>query len=232
MERKIFTITSVSGGHVKVFTLSPDDSANIAFEPGQFAMIHKLENGEFTNLSRPYSIASAPSQPFLRFAIRMAGGEFTSYLDTLKAGDKVGVNGPLGHFTYRSEDKAVFIAAGTGAAPIIGMLEHIALTRKQGDFLFLYSAKDRVSLVCDDPLHSFSAVNLSIKVVRTLTKEQPENWAEELGRMDENMLRKYVHDRADRIFFICGPAQFASGIRQHLLSFGVPAERIRFEGWG
>lgn len=233
MERKIFTIKSIqhSGGSVKIFVLSPDDRKPIHFKPGQFAMLFQLENGQFGKLSRPYSIASSPLSTNLRFTIKITGGQFTSFLDKLKIGDKLGVAAPFGHFTYCDEDNIVCFAAGTGVAPMLGILEYIAQKKKEGKFTLFYSSKKEEWMICRDLLDKLQKENPAIKVIYTLTQEQPVGWKGELGRISEEMVKKYVDYISHAEIFICGSVEFAKAMKAIMLKLGAEEQKIKIEAW-
>lgn len=234
MERKIFSVKFIepSPGSVKVFTLVPEDGRQIEFKPGQFAMLFKLEGSEFGKLSRPYSIASSPLNAEMRFAIKMVGGEFTSFLDTLKPGDRLGIAAPFGHFYYNGEEKALFIAAGTGVAPMIGMLEYIAQKNREGSFTLFYSSKKEDRIICRALLEKFQHQNPNISIVHTLTQEQPANWRGELGRIDGAMLARHAGFVPAPTAYVCGPLEFAKIVKEALIKLGIEEKRIKIEAWG
>lgn len=251
MERKIFTIKAIQPQpgpmniaeefgdesqkqtvfRIKIFTLSPDDGKNIQFSPGQFAVLFRMEDDKF-GISRPYSIASSPLNPDLRFVIKITGGEFTSFLDSLKPGAKLGVAAPFGHFSYKDEDKIICLAAGTGAAPMIGMFEYIAQKKKAGKFTLFCSAKTQGMRLCKDLMHSFLAQNPHIKLVHSLTQEKPENWEGELGRISAEMVKKHADCIPEAVVFICGPTEFAKSMKEIMLSLGADEKKIKIEAWG
>ncbi len=234
MEKKIFTIQDIrdEGGGIKLFTLSPDDGTNIRFKPGQFAMVCKIENGGFGKLSRPYSIASSPLHAALRFAIKITGGQFTSVLEKMKAGEKLGVTGPLGHFQYEKEENVVCLAAGTGVASMTGILEYVAHSRQKGKFTLFYSNKKKGAIACREILDHIHAENPHIKVVYTLTQEQPEGWKGELGRINAEMVRKHADGAKDATFFVCGPLEFAKAMKEMALGLGADPKKVKIEAWG
>jgi CDP-4-dehydro-6-deoxyglucose reductase len=78
---------------------------------------------------RAFSIANAPhNDQLIELHIRhVPGGEFTDYVfDTMKVGDKQNIEAPLGNFYLRedSDRPMVFMAGGTGFAPLKGIIQH------------------------------------------------------------------------------------------------------------
>ncbi len=101
--------------------VDPDD--DMEFAPGQYAALRAEDT------PRAYSIANAPGEPELEFAIRrVPGGRLTSELFTrLDEGDTVTVRGPNGDMVLRdpTERDVVFLATGTGVAPFKSMIDHL-----------------------------------------------------------------------------------------------------------
>lgn len=104
---------------------------NVLFAAGQYVDF-LLRGGE----RRTYSIANAPAAEGvteLEFHLRhMPGGLFTEHaFSTMKVRDLLTIEGPLGTFFIRKDDDKpiIFVAGGTGFAPIKAMLLH-AFKRK------------------------------------------------------------------------------------------------------
>jgi predicted ferric reductase len=95
----------------------------MSFRPGQFAFIefHSPDLSE----THPFSIASSPSSPELRFAVRTAG-DWTRRVSTgtgIEEGLAVTVRGPYGRFTPGSGSaEQVWIAGGIGVTPFLSVL--------------------------------------------------------------------------------------------------------------
>ena len=110
--------------------------------PGQYLDV-LLEDGS----RRPFSIANGPqAEGMIELHVRhVAGGGFTSWVsDVLKEGDTLRIEGPFGTFVPRedSERPMVFMAGGTGFAPVKAIVEHfIALGTRRSDAGLLGCAK-------------------------------------------------------------------------------------------
>ncbi|MEM4194992.1 MAG: FAD-dependent oxidoreductase [Candidatus Anstonellales archaeon] len=227
MEKKIYIIRKIEMvGNTKIFRMEPKDGKNINFLPGQFAKIIKPGTNEF----RPYSIASLPEWNFLEFAIRMVGGKFTSYLDGLKEGDSVEVEGPLGHIGYDEEKKCIFVAAGTGIAPVISMLRRIKENKIDGEFYLFYSNRTKSDTVYFDELKKMSDDG-RIKAIFTFTGEEFPGF--EKGRISEEMMKKYLPKELGEFkVFMCGKMEMVLSLKEIFERLGVKKENIKFEGWG
>ena len=97
----------------------------------------------------PYSIASAPEETaksgVLEFLMKVdASGDPGPHLRGLARGLQIEVVGPFGSFVFPtrpSERRFLFIAGGTGIAPLRSMLRHALLSRVPGAFAVSYSAR-------------------------------------------------------------------------------------------
>lgn len=100
--------------------------SRMQYLPGQYIDVIGREG-----LRRSYSIANAPQDDGkICLQIRkVSNGEMSRYwFDEAKPGDLLRLEGPLGTFFLRSSDKSqlVFLATGTGIAPVRAMLEQLA----------------------------------------------------------------------------------------------------------
>ncbi len=97
-------------------------------EPVEFAAGQYL-SVRYQDTTRVYSIASSPTRDELEFCIgRVPGGQMTSELAVdLEAGDTVTLRGPYGELLLDepSPRDIVFLATGTGAAPLKSMLDYL-----------------------------------------------------------------------------------------------------------
>jgi ferredoxin-NADP reductase len=70
---------------------------------------------------------------------------------------------------------------------------------------------------------------LDLTVVHVV-EEPPAGWSGETGRVDEELLRRWLPVRFERLqYFICGPPQMMDALEDALTRLGVPAERIHSE---
>lgn len=216
---------------VKIFKLSPI-KGKISYSAGHFLMLHILdERGESVD-KRPYSIASSPTQEYIELAIKMVGGRFTSELDKVGEGALVGVEGPYGSFTYKEQEKCAFIAGGTGIAPFMGILRYIDAQNKKGKFALFYSCRKKDEALYADELTELSKKNSDINVACFLTREEPEGWKGELGRIDKERIQKYAANPEEYDWYICGPVKMTVSMKEILIGLGVPEGKISIEGWG
>src|SRR5438552_2417153 len=106
-------------------TLELGETAGFDFHCGQYVRVKIPGTDEW----RSYSMATAPHElPKMDFLVRiLAGGLMSEYLRSrIRAGDRLEIEGPLGAFIlHPSRALHIFVAGGTGVAPIIAMLDGI-----------------------------------------------------------------------------------------------------------
>ncbi|MBU0591492.1 FAD-dependent oxidoreductase [Candidatus Micrarchaeota archaeon] len=233
-ELVIYQIASIrkEAGNTHIYKMNPVTGKRFDFVPGQFVFMHILDEKGGSIVKRAYSIASAPHEKHLELCIKLIGGELTSKLENLGEGDKVGIEGPFGHFKYGDESEAAFVAGGTGVVPFIGILRHINKNKIMGKFVLFYSTKTMDQILYKKELEKLEAENLNITVVITLTRETPREWDGECGRINGDILYKYTEDTNQFNWWICGPMEMIKNIKNHLIVLGVDTDKIKMEGWG
>lgn len=185
---------------------------------------------------RPYSIASAPEdaerEGFLELLVGVdADGQPGPHL-TLEAGQLLDVDGPLGTFTFPAapeERRFVFIAGGTGIAPLRAMLRH-ALKLPHRNIGLFYSARTPDEFAFEQELRRLAASG-EIELRQTVTRATDSDWTGPRGRLKLEALGELVHDPAT-LCFVCGPPALVDEMPKLLAELGIPRDRIRIEEWG
>jgi len=188
------------------------------------------------DLRRPYSIASAPEDAVRDRAIELLvgvrdTGEPGDHL-TLTPGAEVDVEGPVGSFTCPSsiaEPNVVFVAGGTGIAPLRAMLRHAIAMRPAPRIGLLYSARTPEEFAFADEFQALAAHG-AIEFRQTITRETTLDWSGSRGRIDREALHPLVHG-ADTLCFVCGPRALVDDMPKLLLEMGIPPKNVRIEEW-
>ena len=184
---------------------------------------------------RPYSISSAPEDAKQSRAIELligvdANGFAGPHL-TLEPGTRVDVEGPLGAFTFPPdpvEPRFIFIAGGTGIAPLRAMLRHALAIPHRAIGLF-YSARTPDEFAYESELRAL-AESGQIELRQTVTRSSGDDWTGARGRIGRTALAELVHG-PDTLCFICGPPALVDEMPKLLEELGVPRFRIRLEEW-
>src|SRR5262249_41640790 len=155
--------------------------------PGQHVDIRlTAENGY--QAQRSYSIASPPEDDLLTLTVeRVDDGEVSPYLvDDLRAGDQFELRGPIGRYfvlTVATHGPVWLIAGGSGIAPLMAMLRHRARRKIHAPALLLYSSRSLHDLIYREELDMMARGDADLRVVNTLTRNQPERWTGPRGRI-------------------------------------------------
>jgi NAD(P)H-flavin reductase len=185
---------------------------------------------------KPYSVASAPEDAqrdgWLELLVGVdANGQAGAHL-VLEPETIVDVDGPFGTFTFPAnprERRFVFIAGGTGIAPLRAMLRH-ALAIPHRDIGLFYSARTPEEFAFEPELRGMAEAG-TIALRQTVTRANQTDWSGARGRLDRAALSELVHDPAT-LCFVCGPPALVAEMPAHLGALGIPRERIRMEEWG
>jgi ferredoxin-NADP reductase len=200
------------------------------YAPGQAVLI-----GAAGGPRRPYSIAASPEESRRSGSIELlvgvgANGTPGPHL-TLEPGRLVDVEGPLGSFTFPPdppERRFVFIAGGTGIAPLRAMLRH-ALTLRGHRIGLLYSARTPDEFAYEAELRMLAEQG-RIEMRQTVTRAVDGDWSGSRGRIGIAELQQLVHDPVT-LCFVCGPPALVGEMSGRLAELGVDATRIRTEEW-
>ena len=201
--------------------------------PGQAVLI----GGQGTGKRRPYSIASAPEDAeragLLELLIGVDSAGSPGPHLRLEPGQLVEVDGPLGQFTFPAtppEKRFVFIAGGTGIAPLRAMLRH-ALHVDHESVGLLYSARTAGEFAYENELRRLAQMG-ALEFSQTVTRERTsESWSGSQGRIDRAALEQLIHD-PETLCFICGPPALVADMPKLLGELGIAPEKIRREEWG
>ena len=185
----------------------------------------------------PYSIASAPAETarhgLLDFLIKVdSAGRWGRQFDAIEPGQHLGVRGPFGSFffpTKPKEQQFLFIAGGTGIAPIRAMIQQASMIGVSGHMKLLYSAKTADDFAYLPELRDMaSRSHLGLRL--HVTRDAPDTWHGERGRIGRPQLASLVEDPAT-LCFVCGPETMVDDVPRMLLELGIDKSRIRIEEW-
>jgi glycine betaine catabolism B len=228
---------------VKTFRFVSDPGLLFNYKPGQFITLDLEINGE--EVLRSYSISSTPSRPHsLEITVKrvpaanedLPAGLVSNWLhDNLKIGSEIKLSGPMGKFTcfqYPSQ-KLLFISAGSGITPMMGMSRWLCDTMADCDVVFLHSARTPADIIYQQELQMMSARHKKFHPLVTLTQNNSgQSWLGLTGRVTANMLQLIVPDFLERVAFICGPEAFMTCTKQLLESLQFPMHNYHEESFG
>jgi ferredoxin-NADP reductase len=206
------------------------DGRPFTYRAGQAASI-AARSGEST----PYSIASAPCETArdgaLEFLVKVDGStRFGSMVEGLSPGTPIGVEGPIGNFVLPDpvpDRPLLFIAGGTGIAPMRSMLRQVLHDRQGARPALVYSARTPEEFAYVAELRALDDAG-RIALTLTLTGDAAD-WRHARGRAGADHLAALATPRT--LCFICGPPSMVTDVPQALMTLGVPREHVRTEDW-
>jgi glycine betaine catabolism B len=206
------------------------NGASFEYLAGQAVLV-----GSVGGLKRPYSLAAAPEEArhtgCLELLVSVGPNGAPGPHLALDPGRLVAVEGPLGSFTFPrepAERRFVFIAGGTGIAPLRAMLHH-ALDAPHEYIGLFYSARTPEEFAYDEEWHRLARGG-RIELRQTVTRSVGEVWSGPRGRIDRAQLESLLQDCAT-LSFICGPPTFVADTARLLAEVGISPARIRVEQW-
>lgn len=204
--------------------------------------------------TRAYSMANHPAEgnivtlnvriatpPFDRkrggFA-KVNPGVSSSYIWSLKPGDKVRLSGPYGEFHIKDTDKEMmFIGGGAGMAPMRSHIFHLFKTKHtQRKVSFWYGGRSLKELFYTDEFEQIAAENPNFQFNIALSEPLPtDNWDGYTGFIHQVIFDNYLknHPEPEEIeYYLCGPGPMTAAATKMLDSLGVPKENIMFDDFG
>ncbi|NLJ27166.1 FAD/NAD(P)-binding protein [Desulforhabdus amnigena] len=209
----------------KLVFLNPEDEAKFKYMPGQFAELSVAGQGEI-----PIGIASSPTEKgFIKFTVNKVG-KVSRYLHNMKAGDIIGVRGPLGNsYPWETlQGKNVVIIGGgfaftTLRSSIIYMLEP-ENRPKYGNIDVVYGARFPGLLLYKDELAAWERrddINMHITVDGTTDP----NWKYNVGFVPA-VTKAKAPSAENSYAIICGPPIMIKFTLPVLTELGFPPDRI------
>ena len=189
---------------VAIVSLKLPARERLQFLAGQYVDILMKDGAR-----RSFSLATAPQDDgFLQLHIRhMPNGAFTEHLfRDLPAKEILRIEGPHGAFYLReqSDKPMIFVAGGTGFAPIKSVLEHafhLGITRPM---VLYWGARSRRDLYLADLPHEWTRSHPEFRYVPVLSEPMPsEHWEGRVGLVHKAVLDDYP-DLSGHQVYACG----------------------------
>jgi ferredoxin-NADP reductase len=119
--------------------------------------------------ARPMSLASSPTRPNLEHGVRVSESPFKHAFASLRPGDVVRLQGPLGDFVLEEDRPAVLVTGGIGITPLKGMAEYAADKALPIEVRLLYSNPNEEEIAYREELEELEKKNPHFSVFHTLT---------------------------------------------------------------
>lgn len=146
---------------------------------------------------RSFSIANPPHEDkYIELHVRhIQGGRFTGEVfDHMQVNDIVRIEGPLGSFFLREESPrpVIFLAGGTGIAPIAGIIQYAIKKQLKREFHIYWGARSAEDLYMHNTVLAWATANPNIHYVPVLSEPRPEDhWQGRTGYVHEAVLQDF-----------------------------------------
>jgi len=226
MDTKTFIITGVrdQARITRSFDLrpkDPGDSGAFDFIPGQVGLLRvKTEDPAY------FAFASAPDDPDLEVLVKQKAG-CSSALYDMKAGEEIEFLGIAGHGFRLDEMKGrdlVFVAMGTGVAPLRSALRHV-LRRKDefGQLVVLYGARTPDDFCYRDETENWKDSGVELRQV--ISRPDGHDWSGPTGYV-QSLLDNVLPSLTSPVALICGSREMIDQTRERLGKMGFKPDEI------
>ena len=205
---------------------------------------------------RAYSMANYPAEgDIVMLNVRIATPPFdankggfmkvppgicSSYIFSLKPGDKVIVSGPFGEFhpLLNSKREMLYIGGGAGMAPLRSHILHLLKTLKVTDrkISYWYGARSKNEIFYEEDFRALEREFSNFSFHIALNAPLPEdNWTGATGFIHDVIHDNYLknHPEPEDIeYYMCGPGPMANAVIKMLDKLGVPREMLMFDDFG
>jgi len=208
---------------VREFDLDLVEPPAIRFKAGQFVSFQVPKAGVPAPVTRPYSIVSPPSQGgrVTLLLNLVPGGPGSTYLFSLKEGDRTTFKGPAGSF-YLRDDTArdlLFVATGTGIAPIRSMLAAQSELRSSQAVTLFWGLRSQRDLYYQDEFHELARSHPRFSFTTTLSRPEP-SWAGASGRVT-TLVTDRVPSVTNLAVYLCGNGEMIRDVTAILQGRGL-----------
>jgi len=219
----------------KVFRLVAADGYLPPFQAGQYINLCVDLGGVRT--SRPYSIASPPSQTgYYEIAVRAVQDGFVSdyLLNKVAVGDEFVSSGPAGNFyhnpLFHGED-LVFLAGGSGITPFMSMIREVTDRGLNRPIHLIYGSRNPDDVIYHDELEERARRHANFAYTLVIS-EPSAGFQGRCGLMGADLITELVDRIPGRMFYLCGPEAMYAYCLGELQRLGIPRRRIRTEVFG
>ncbi len=200
-------------------------------------------------LFRAYSMANYPGEKgIIVLNVRIATppldepdippGQMSSYLFSLKPGDKITISGPYGDFFAQDTDnEMIFVGGGAGMAPLRSIIfDQLKGVRTSRKISFWYGARSLREAFYVDDFTGLAEEHENFDYHLTLSRPHPmQEWNGYKGYVQHALHDLYLKDHPDPEdceYYICGPPALNASVIMYLDSMGVEPESIFYDDFG
>lgn len=219
---------------IKQFRFRLLEPQTIDFKAGQYVQINSKPYDKVTEVvSRAYSVSSVPSEKdIIELIIRLVpGGIATTFMHQhVQEGDEITFAGPFGQFyLHEGGDELIFIAGGSGLAPIRSLVLDILEKNLDKKMKFFFGAVRKRDLYYLDFFRELEAKHDNFTYIPALSGATPEDeWDGDEGLITE-VVARHVPDAVSKQAYLCGSPGMINACIKTLTKIGFPRDAIFFD---
>ncbi len=214
---------------IRSLDMLPSETRNgahgLAFIPGQVAVLRAAGQEQ----SGYFAFAGAPEDAELEFLIKRSSssGSVAEGLYELREGDQAELLSIAGHgfalAAHKGQD-LVFVAMGTGVAPLRSALRHVFRRREEfGQLFVLYGARTPDDFCYRDEMDEWEAAGAELRQV--ISRPDGHDWFGPTGYV-QSLLDHVLPKLTSPVALICGSREMIEQTRAQLLQVGFAPETI------
>jgi NAD(P)H-flavin reductase len=197
------------------------DAHGVSFISGQVAVLRVGDEEPAY-----FAFAGAPADPHLEILVKRTIGASVALFD-MKEGERVGLLNVVGHGFDLDQQKGrdlVFVAMGTGVAPLRSALRHV-LQRKAdfGELVVLYGARTPDDFCYRDETQSWEDAGVELRQV--ISRPDGHDWSGSTGYV-QTLLDHVLPDLNAPVALVCGSREMIEQTRDRLRQMGFASEAI------
>ena len=183
-------------------------------------------------------IATPPMDRATHKWLPVSPGISSSYIFSLKPGDKVRMSGPYGDFHIQDTDaEMLYIGGGAGMAPLRAQILHLFRTlHTHRKVSYWYGARSKKEIFYEEDFREIEKQFPNFSFHIALSDPQPEdNWTGYTGFIHQVIFDNYLkdHDAPEDIeYYMCGPGPMANAVKVMLENLGVERSQLFFDDFG
>lgn len=203
---------------------------NFDFLVGQYIKLFlDINSPDARGSSRNFTISSSPTEEeYLIFTTKIIKSSFKKKLMQLKRGDMVKAFGPIGYFDFNEEknNKIVLIAGGIGVTPYYSLIKYINDKKLKIEVYLFASFEQKENVIFFDELNKIHEKNNSIKIIYTLTQDKNNYAGYENGRINEELIKKYIKEPVKSKYYIVGSPKMVEDLYTIIRNLNIKDENI------
>jgi len=219
----------------RTFRLIPENGYLPPFQAGQYINLFVETQG--VRSSRPYSIASPPTQrAYYDLTVKAVADGFVSshLLEDIKVGDHLSSTGPMGGFFHNPlshSNEVVYLAGGSGITPMMSMIREVTDRGIERQMHLFYGSRHPDDIIYKDELERLAGNHKNLTVDFVIS--EPEHGYQGLtGFINGKLLQERLGNLSKKTFFLCGPEAMYKFCQKELEELGLRRKQIRVEVFG